>query len=338
MTIWLVTGLTDSRWAANIAENHARLGGELVVVENGARWTGPTEHVHVILSDRGVAKYMNAGLDYVRAHAKPDDWVLKCDSDDYYEERFARDILDCDGEACACASIYVETDDGDQWFVDFGVVPGAIIQRNIALHGPTMAVRVRHAVDVPEPDSRGFGEDLLWGEAIRARGVQWRCLPPDGFVWCRHGVERGHAFPVHGRDILHMFPAIVTNVATGERFTADPERRRRIVGGLTMRHIKRDAGTIKVDMGGEVIDFGVEQLIRAFVDTQPKFNSDAAGIRTGVRILGALDGGGETIDLDPKDWQALRDVAESPEGGYPIVPRGPGRVTFAAIIDAITEA
>lgn len=235
MTLWLITGLTDARWVANIARNHARLGGELVVVENGARWTGPTERVHVVQSERGVAKYMNAGLAYVREHTEPSDWVLKCDSDDYYEERFSRAILESGAQAVGCASVYIETDDGELLFADAGVAPGEVIPPHIVAHGPTLACRVGVALDFPEPDSRGFGEDILWVEAMRAQGVEFRCLPPDGFVWRRHGAERGHAFPVHGRDLLHLIPFPIRNVATGEQFVRDPERQRAVLAGLLRR-------------------------------------------------------------------------------------------------------
>lgn len=329
MTIWLVTGLTDSRWVANIRGNFERMkrgaACQLVVVENGAKWDGPkSDDIHVIQSERGVAKYMNAGLAYVREHAQADDWVLKCDSDDYYEERFARAIVESGAQAVGCASVYVETDDGELWFADFGVRPGAVIPRNVAMHGPTMAVRVRHAVDVPEPDSRGFGEDIMWGEAIRARGVDFRALDPEGFIWCRHGEERGHAFPVHGDDVLHLIPFPVRNVATGETFQRDPERQRAVLAGLLRRETSMTKITIPAPVplvsAGADVSAAPQMTFRDFLlvlcgrSALTKGKPGGQGILLAAKITEAceacpLDG---EVELEDAHVDALRSALNEP--------------------------
>jgi hypothetical protein len=249
MRIWLIVGLTDERWIPNVISNYRRLASgsdcQMVVVENGARF--PAGPWHVIASDRGAANYINAGLAFVRLSADPGDWFAKIDQDDYYGAPRASAIVEAASRGASAAgavALYCSPSPGSLWYAAFPAEPWAAIPEHVAAHGPTLCSRVDCALDFPQPDARGWGEDLLWVDAMRSAGHEITALPPEGFCWFRHGSDASHAFPVTGPEIRHLWqcevidcgPWIESKVDSapveGPKVPVDSRIRRSIVGRL----------------------------------------------------------------------------------------------------------
>lgn len=93
----------------------------------------------------------------------------------------------------------------------------------------------------------------------------------------------------------------------------------------------------------------LEGLIAWLIETDVRFNSNAAGIRMGVRIENAVEKsrGKPYVELADDQHEHLRAAAEKPSSGYPplslTAPDGTARETRTArpwlpLIDAICEA
>lgn len=333
---------------------------QLVIVENGdglGMWgaLGPNEHR--IASASGVVNYINTGLAYVRKHAKPDDWFVKFDADDYYSAIRATKIHQSAAQLLGATSLYCRTDDGRLLLASFGVDPGQVCPTDRAAHGGTLAARVGIACDFPETD-RGWGEDVLWVDAMRSRAPMIE-LSPNGYCWMRHGPERGHAFPVHGADIRHLWstddvwdcgqwdPAVVDGEKIPEATLVPLDRtiQRRLTAKLIRRHnmatktIKSDA-TINVNIGSGQTQFRLCHLVAAMVAGHPKFNADGPGIRSSVKVLEAAEADPEqgSITLELADLARLKE-AMAATGQLPIRPGSlEDRRALADMIEAITEA
>lgn len=97
-----------------------------------------------------------------------------------------------------------------------------------------------------------------------------------------------------------------------------------------------------LDIGGQ--PFGVPELVRWAVNSQPSFNSDGPGIRRGGRLEAAVaEPGPWTLAED--DWVALREALEAPhvargQRGEPLGPAYPIAPAhrLVPLLDAVSAA
>lgn len=206
--LWLIIGLHDSKWIDNIRNNITRLSNQSdiickpVIVENGAKWI---EGEDIIKSSPGVSNYINAGIAYVKSKAKPGDWLAKIDADDYYGSIRATNIAkaaNAGANLVGASSIFCNINN-KLFAADFQIPNWTAIPTNIMAHGPTLACRVDICEMFPTPD-RGFGEDILWIDKMRSKGIDCYSLPPEGFCWNRYP-DNNHAFPIVGEEIIHLW-------------------------------------------------------------------------------------------------------------------------------------
>ncbi|MEN6535514.1 MAG: glycosyltransferase [Bryobacteraceae bacterium] len=187
--IWMITGLHDPRWFQNSIENYLRQDypeKHLVLVENGDG-IGVGEYrvnflklgITVIRSEPGAAASLNAALSWLKANASPDDWICKCDSDDYYGPKYLDSIqeaAEAGADYAGRASLYIRTTDNQLWYVE-GETDAHLF------HGPTIASRLGDALDFPLVDQ--WGEDDLWCRAMHHAGLKPFTLAPEHFCYQR---------------------------------------------------------------------------------------------------------------------------------------------------------
>lgn len=107
------------------------------------------------------------------------------------------------------------------------------------------------------------------------------------------------------------------------------------------------ADIVTISVPTETIKLGDDEMnfvgfIVWSLATHPTFNTDAAGIRSAVRIErkleGVRDNGERSFILDQEDFNRLRQAVEAPHGGYPVRP-GSRMLPFVdAVCDARTES
>lgn len=83
-----------------------------------------------------------------------------------------------------------------------------------------------------------------------------------------------------------------------------------------MKTIKRPE---PIQIGTEGATFSFDQFVGFLINTDARFNSDGAGIRSSVRIEAALKAEGD-LRLEDEDQARLTAVANAPSGGYPTQP------------------
>lgn len=87
---------------------------------------------------------------------------------------------------------------------------------------------------------------------------------------------------------------------------------------------------------GSTADFSFASFVSWILDNDSRFTRDAAGLRSGKRIISPVEAAttGEDIELDAADWRMLCDAAKAPSQGYPV---RPARLVLP-YIDAIEAA
>lgn len=195
-TIWMISGLHDPRWSANVLENFQRQeyrDKRLVLVENGAG-IGASRILHLgprctlLTSDTGPAAPLNAALAWLRAHASPGDWFAKCDADDYYGPGYLDSLLpaiDVHADYAGRSSLYIKTTENRLWYVEGK--PEIHI-----CHGPTIAGRISMALDFPVVAD--WGEDAEWCIDMYRAGASPHVLAPEHFCYQRWS-DYEHTWP-----------------------------------------------------------------------------------------------------------------------------------------------
>lgn len=201
VTIWMVSGLHDPRWADNIRRNFDRqtyADRKLLVVENGAGRGAMGMGVR-LTSKPGAAAPLNVALDWLWTHAAVYDWFCKCDADDYYGPGYLESIATAivrGADYCGRSSLYVKTTTGRLWYAE-----GA--PDETSFHGPTIAGRISLALQFP--DGTQWGEDDAWCRDMRAAGRRSTVLAPEGFCYQRHADYR-HTWPCSDYDLRVSWP------------------------------------------------------------------------------------------------------------------------------------
>jgi hypothetical protein len=204
MTIWMVVGLHKTRWQENVLRNFRRqvhANKRLIVVLNGEcsskesqAWPGDAVLLH---SGTDPAKVMNAGRQYLKTNASPDDWFCKCDADDYYGPRYLQHVAENDlADYSGLKSVYVKSQDNKLWFAEGNA-------RTAIVHGPTIAARVGTALRFKE--GLDWGEDTLWCQEMQAAGREHSIRPSDGFCYQRWA-GYSHTWPCTDEELLAAWP------------------------------------------------------------------------------------------------------------------------------------
>ena len=235
MTIWMISGLHDSRWLENIVDNYARQTYEeknLVLIENGnglgraaddARLVGGddshdrVEGVVVMQSGPGPAQPLNAALLWLRTHAAPNDWFAKCDSDDYYGPEYLNSItraIEAGADYAGRSSLYIRTTDNRLWYVEGN--PDAYV-----FHGPTIAGKITSSCDFPVVND--WGEDAEWCLQMRAAGRVPCVLPAEGVCYQRWG-NYCHTWPCTDFEIRTSWSATFHDLGEFDRDVVDGKK------------------------------------------------------------------------------------------------------------------
>lgn len=208
MTIWMITGLHKTRWLENVLRNFRRqvhADKRLIVVLNGECasqghevWDHPwTCDVVVLHSVADPAKVMNAGIQYLKTNASPDDWFCKCDADDYYGPLYLQHVAENTlADYSGLKSVYVKSQDNKLWFAEGNA-------RTAIVHGPTIAARVGTALRFKE--GLDWGEDTLWCQEMQAAGREHSLRPSVGFCYQRWA-NYTHTWPCTDEELLAAWP------------------------------------------------------------------------------------------------------------------------------------
>ena len=360
MTIWMITGLHDARWTANVAENFLRqkyLFRRLIVVENGdcigsAQFSELLTRDYVKLqSEGGPAQPLNAALAWLRENASPDDWFCKCDSDDYYGPGYLDSVAQAatsGADYAGRASLYIRTTDGRLWYIE-GEPNGHLF------HGPTLAARIGSALDFPVVAQ--WGEDEGWCRAMRDAGKRPNTIGPESFCYQRWS-DYGHTWPCTDYELRTSWNAAFVDLGAIDYSIVDGIKPRPIGQALhspevtvdnlmpirilreklaqevhNMKTIPIPTHTIKDETGTDV---DIRWFITWLTNTDAEFNRDGQAIRASVRVDKAVaEATPETITVEEQDYTRIKTSAETPSvGGYPV---RPGRAA-APWIEAIASA
>jgi glycosyltransferase involved in cell wall biosynthesis len=344
MTIWMVTGLHDARWAANALENLRRqehADKRLIIVENGAG-IGAADSLYLgkqcvkLTSDGGPAAPLNTALAWLRANASPDDWFAKCDADDYYGPGYLNAIepaIRSGAAYCGRSSLYIKTTDDRLWFAEG-------YANSTGFHGPTIAARIGSSVNFPSV--RDWGEDALWCIEMHKASMRPMTLPPEHFCYQRHAGYH-HTWPCTDLELRTSWSVRFTDLGPVDYDVVDGLIPRPvgtildILGAdidnqMAVRVLKeRMRGNMKkITVPKHTIEgpegaVGIDWFIVWLLNTDREFNADGAAIRSAARIESALRvstiGDSSELHVEEQDYERLRRASESPSAGtYPANP------------------
>ena len=76
------------------------------------------------------------------------------------------------------------------------------------------------------------------------------------------------------------------------------------------------------DESGRLVDapFTCLNFVRALIDSDRQFVSDAAGLKASLRIEEALEKADRFLQLEESDWSRLRQASDTPTAGFPLQP------------------
>lgn len=198
--MWLMTGLHSERFKDNVIKNinsFIKYDSDvkiLVVLQNGIQFSN-TDNVTTIKSEPGVIRYLQTGLNYLRANSYNGEWFARFDSDDLYSHRYL-------------AGIYSSIKPGVQWsyiespYVKVGnsLIYCEMFSKNTVGLGGTLASKINCAVDFIEPNS----DDATWCRHMRKAGYKPAIRGPEGFALLRHE-NHNHVFPMPTESIIHAW-------------------------------------------------------------------------------------------------------------------------------------
>lgn len=198
-----------------------------MLVANGDALDVSCGTAQVLQSERGLVAPFNRGIEWLREHANPRDWVCWFDDDDLYCANYLEEIAAAsrDGAtACSRPVVWMRSPECELWQSGG---PGRH-------HGPTLASRLDVTVPIPEK-GRSFGEDGDWVLAMQARGIEFATLPVNGFCWMRG--DRRHACPLD-TNAFRMLGAIERHYGTFDErvVSGEIERAPELVAPLAVDH------------------------------------------------------------------------------------------------------
>lgn len=194
-TLWCLCRFSRPELLPNVLANYdcqSYPSRRLVIVANGAAKDDALDRrvdrsdVILLRSRDGIVAPFNVGLEWLRRHADPHDWVCWWDDDDLYCKTYLEPIASVARAGALAASrpvVWMRSTEGELW------QSGGEGRH----HGPTLASRLDATVPIPD-NGRSLGEDGDWVLEMQKRGVVFAECPVDGFCWMRH--EHRHACPL----------------------------------------------------------------------------------------------------------------------------------------------
>src|SRR5690606_22264264 len=114
MKYWLIVGIKDRKFEAGIAETirsfdlppSAEVG--ILVIETGEAvgcWKPDANTVVRVQNIRGVVAFLNTALLWLKENAKPDEWFVRIDTDDYYGTKYLLEVDASRRAGAVCSGI-----------------------------------------------------------------------------------------------------------------------------------------------------------------------------------------------------------------------------------------
>lgn len=201
--IYLVSGTHHPRLAESLKQNMLRLFSSdvsLVVVETGSAVGTWTDGGTVLREDEpGVVPFLRRALGHVREVAKPGDWIVRVDADDYYGINYLSQIRYLKNKGVAATgvpSVYVRTEEGKLYYCESKRSGRSAV-------GGTLAGRASTFLDF-ESTGSPWGEDTVWCQEMYLAGNAITPRTSSGYTMCRLK-DHSHTYPVSGEQLPHFW-------------------------------------------------------------------------------------------------------------------------------------
>lgn len=238
MRYWLLAGLHSKRFAEQLRQSLQRLeAGEYrttAVVVESAEGVG---HFSGALEEKrpGVVPFLATGMQHIRERAKPGDWFVRVDADDWYGREYLGNVDSVRRQGAVATGIqspYVVTEKGKLYW-------GFDKSSGVTGFGGTLAGSVFDCPDFVAGQDL-WGEDDSWVKTFLKSGSRYALRDSRGYAWARWDGHK-HTFPFPGHCLLHMYNWDVRSLGdfslekieetpheAGERLEKDPQSIRQI--------------------------------------------------------------------------------------------------------------
>lgn len=124
MTYWIVSGLHDNKFKANLQRSVKNISKnydvKVVVVEQN-NCLCDIKGAITLKSKPGYQEYLDVAFSFVKENAASNDWFVKVDSDDYYGPRYLDqiDIVKKSGQKCTgIPNFYMNSEDNTLYYME----------------------------------------------------------------------------------------------------------------------------------------------------------------------------------------------------------------------------
>lgn len=202
MTYWIVSGLHDDRFKANlqksvknITKNNADI--KIVIVEQN-NCSCDIDNAIVLKSKLGYQEYLNVGFSFVKENSSKGDWFIKVDSDDYYGPGYLKqiDAVRKAGNKCTgIPSFYMRAEDNNLYYMKSS-------DNHIAFGG-SLAGEIKGMADFVVKEN--ISDDRDWCLDMYNAGHAIVPRKPNGWAWLRHP-NHEHVLRIPAKKIIYTTP------------------------------------------------------------------------------------------------------------------------------------